>query len=111
MKYTNDSDYDIYSDVMKSHQRSSIGNETIEKYFLRDYNKPKDFENYLYISQLLQAEANKNRIEAHRRNRHRCMGSLYRQLNDCWPVTWSGIDYFGNGKLYTIELRMLSLIF
>ena len=99
MKYTNDSDYDIYSDVMKSHQRSSIGNETIEEYLLRDYNKPKDFENYLYISQLLQAEGIKTGIEAHRRNRHRCMGSLYWQLNDCWPVaSWSGIDYYGKWK-------------
>ena len=99
MKYTNDSDYDIYSDVMKSHQRSSIGNETIEEYLVRDYNKPKDFENYLYVSQLLQAEGIKTGIEAHRRNRHRCMGSLYWQLNDCWPVaSWSGIDYYGKWK-------------
>ena len=99
MKYTNDLDYDIYSDVMKSHQRSSIGNETIEEYLVRDYNKPKDFENFLYVSQLLQAEGIKTGIEAHRRNRHRCMGSLYWQLNDCWPVaSWSGIDYYGKWK-------------
>jgi len=99
IKYTNDSDYDIYSDVMKSHQRSSIGNETIEEYLVRDYKKPKDFENYLYVSQLLQAEGIKTGIEAHRRNRHRCMGSLYWQLNDCWPVaSWSGIDYYGKWK-------------
>ena len=49
MKYTNDLDYDIYSDVMKSHQRSSIGNETIEEYLVRDYNKPKDFENFYML--------------------------------------------------------------
>tara|TARA_B100000401_G_scaffold4095_1_gene2599 strand:- start:96 stop:938 length:843 start_codon:yes stop_codon:yes gene_type:complete len=84
---------------MKSHQRSSIGNETIEEYLVRDYNKPKDFENFLYVSQLLQAEGIKIGIEAHRRNRHRCMGSLYWQLNDCWPVaSWSGIDYYGKWK-------------
>ena len=98
-KYTLPEDYSIYSDVMKSHQRSSIGNKTIEEYLLRDYNKPKDFENFLYVSQLLQAHGIKIGIEAHRRNRYKCMGSLYWQLNDCWPVaSWSGIDYYGKWK-------------
>ena len=55
-KYTNPSDYDIYSDVMKSHQRSSIGNKTIEEYMQRDYDVPKSFDHFLYVSQLLQAE-------------------------------------------------------
>ena len=98
-KYTLPEDYSIYSDVMKSHQRSSIGNVTIEEYLLRDYNQPKDFENFLYVSQLLQAHGIKIGIEAHRRNRYKCMGSLYWQLNDCWPVaSWSGIDYYGKWK-------------
>ena len=105
-KYTLPNDYDMYSDVMKSHQRSSIGNETIEEYMVRDYNKPNDFEQLLYVSQLLQAYGIKTGIEAHRRNRHRCMGSLYWQLNDCWPVaSWSGIDYYGKWKAlhYTVK--------
>ena len=105
-KYTLPEDYNIYSDVMKSHQRSSIGNETIEEYLLRDYNQPKDFENFLYVSQLLQAHGIKIGIEAHRRNRHRCMGSLYWQLNDCWPVaSWSGIDYYGKWKALHYTVR------
>ena len=85
-KYTNPSDYDIYSDVMKSHQRSSIGNKTIEEYMQRDYNVPKSFDHFLYVSQLLQAEGISMGMEAQRRNRDICMGSLYWQLNDCWPV-------------------------
>lgn len=98
-KYTIPEDHNIYSEVMKSHQRSSIGNETIEEYMLRDYKKPKDFENFLYVSQLLQAHGIKIGIEAHRRNRDRCMGSLYWQINDCWPVaSWSSIDYYGKWK-------------
>ena len=65
LKYTNDSDHNIYSEVMKSHQRSSIGNETIEEYMLRDYTKPNSFKNFLYVSQLLQAEGISMGMEAH----------------------------------------------
>lgn len=98
-KYTNPEDYDVYSEVMKSHQRSSIGNITIEEYMLRYYKKPKNFENFLYVSQLLQAEGVNVGFEAHRKNKDICMGSLYWQLNDCWPVaSWSSIDYFGKWK-------------
>ena len=98
-KYTNESDYNIYSDVMKSHQRSSIGNSTIEDYMLRHYNKPKSFKGYLYVSQILQAYGMSIGMESHRRNKGYSMGSLYWQLNDCWPVaSWSSIDYFGKWK-------------
>jgi beta-mannosidase len=65
----------------------------------REYNVPKDFENYNYISQLVQAYGIKKAIEAHRRAKPDCMGTLYWQLNDSWPgVSWSGIDYFGRWK-------------
>jgi len=98
-KYTNESDYNIYSEVMKSHQRSSIGNSTIEEYMKRDYKIPDSFEYFLYVSQLLQAEGIGLGMEAQRRNREICMGSLYWQLNDCWPVaSWSSIDYYGKWK-------------
>ncbi|MAE07455.1 MAG: beta-mannosidase [Bacteroidetes bacterium] len=98
-KYSIEEDWDINSDVMKSHQRSGIGNATIEEYLLRDYHKPKDFEMFLYVGQLLQARGITIGIEAHRRNMPHCMGSLYWQLNDCWPVSsWSGIDYYGDWK-------------
>ncbi|TCI85404.1 beta-mannosidase [Tenacibaculum sp. M341] len=98
-KYALPEDHDIFSEVMKSHQRSSIGNGTIEEYMLRHYKKPKDFESFLYVSHLLQAYGISTGIEAHRKNRARCMGSLYWQINDCWPVaSWSSIDYFGKWK-------------
>jgi len=98
-KYALKEDWDINSDVMKSHQRSSIGNATIKEYMDRDYRKPKDFPMFIYVNHLLQAEGIKTAMEAHRRSMPRCMGSLYWQLNDCWPVaSWSGIDYYGRWK-------------
>src|SRR5262249_3679304 len=59
----------------------------------------KDFESFLYVSQVMQAEAIKVGAEHLRRQRPRTMGSLYWQLNDCWPVaSWSSIDYYGHWK-------------
>ncbi len=98
-KYAVPEDYDIFSEVMKSHQRSSIGNGTIEYYMLQEYKKPKDFESFLYVNQVLQAEGIKFGLEGHRRAMPFCMGSLYWQINDCWPVaSWSSTDYYQNWK-------------
>ncbi len=98
-KYAEPEDYDIFSDVMKSHQRSSIGNGTIEYYMLQEYQQPKDFESFLYVNHVLQAEGIKFALEGHRRAMPFCMGSLYWQLNDCWPVaSWSSTDYYQKWK-------------
>jgi len=98
-KYAEPQDYDIYSEVMKSHQRSSIGNETIEYYMLKEYKQPKDFESFLYVNHVLQAEGIKFGLEGHRRAMPFTMGSLYWQLNDVWPVaSWSSTDYYQKWK-------------
>jgi beta-mannosidase len=98
-QYATREDYDIYSDVMKSHQRSSIGNGTIEYYMLQDYKKPKNFESFLYVNHVLQAEGIKFALEGHRRAAPFCMGSLVWQINDCWPVaSWSSTDYYQRWK-------------
>jgi beta-mannosidase len=98
-KYAAPEDYDIFSEVMKSHQRSSIGNGTIEYYMLKEFNRPKDFESFLYVGQVLQAEGIKFGLEGHRRAAPFCMGSLYWQLNDVWPVaSWSSTDYYQRWK-------------
>ncbi len=93
-------DHDIYSDVMMAHQRGgSHANGLIEWYLLNEYRKPKDFPNLLYMGQLLQGDAIKTAIEAHRRDMPYCMGTLFWQHNDCWPVaSWSSRDYYGRWK-------------
>jgi len=98
-KFTLPADRQLGSQVMKAHQKHPVGYETIDEYLLRDYKRPKDFESYVYVSQLLQAEGIKTAIEAHRRAKPYCMGTLYWQLNDCWPVvSWSSRDYYGHEK-------------
>ena len=98
-KYTLPEDYDIESEVMAAHQRSGIGNLRIKQYMERDYKVPDDFEQFLYMSQVLQARGIKMAIEAHRRAMPYCMGSLYWQINDCWPVaSWSSTDYYHKWK-------------
>jgi len=82
-----------------AHQKHPKGYQTIDSYMKRDYRVPVTFEQYIYVSQLLQANALRLAIEAHRRSKPYCMGSLYWQLNDCWPVTsWSSVDYYNNFK-------------
>jgi beta-mannosidase len=98
-KYTTSEDWDIESDVMASHQRSGIGNLRIKEYMDMYYKEPKDFENLLYVGQVLQGEGMKKAFEIHRQSMPYCMGTLYWQLNDCWPVaSWSSIDYYGRWK-------------
>jgi len=92
-------DWDISSAVMLSHQKNKGGNGRIYDYLLRYFGQPKDFASFLYASQVMQAEAIKMGAEHFRRSRPRTMGSLYWQLNDCWPVaSWSSIDYSGRWK-------------
>jgi beta-mannosidase len=97
--YTVRADHDIQSPVMMAHQRHPRGNQLIREYMLREYREPKDFESFLYVSQVLQAEGIKIGAEHLRRIMPHNMGSLFWQLNDCWPVaSWSSIDYTGRWK-------------
>lgn len=89
----------LTSATMKTHQKHPTGYENIQQYLQRDYKEPKNFEQYVYVSQLLQARGITTAIEAHRRAKPYCMGTLYWQLNDCWQVaSWSSVDYEGRWK-------------
>ena len=92
-------DFNIFSYVMEKHQRQYGANGKIMNYLQQTYLYPNGFDLMLYASQLLQADAIRYAVEHFRRNRGRCMGAIYWQLNDCWPVTsWASIDYCGRWK-------------
>jgi beta-mannosidase len=89
----------IFTPVMLAHQKNTEGNSIIHDYLLKDYPEPKNFASFLYVSQVLQAEGIKTGAEHFRRSRPETMGSIFWQLNDCWPVaSWSSIDYYGRWK-------------
>jgi beta-mannosidase len=100
-------DLDHDSDLMNNRNRCKLdwmspgknGNHLIMDYIHRYYRTPRDFEAYVYLSQLMHAKALETGIEAHRAHMPRTMGSLYWQLNDCWPtMSWATVDYFGRWK-------------
>jgi len=97
--YTLPEDRNVTSYVMEHHQRSGIGNTVIMQYMLDWYRLPNDFSLTLHLSQILQGMAMKYAVEHWRRAMPRGMGTLYWQLNDCWPVaSWSSIDSHGRWK-------------
>ena len=104
--FSDSSEWNLNSAVMQKHQKHPRGNTLISEYMAREYYVQKDFEKFIYASQILQANGMRIGLESHRRNQPYCMGTLYWQLNDCWPVaSWSSRDYFGNWKAlhYTVQ--------
>lgn len=97
--FTLPEDRNVFSCIMEQHQKNGMANGRILSYLADTFKYPKDFDSLLYTSQLLQAEAIRYGVEHWRRNRGRCMGAVYWQLNDCWPVaSWASIDSFGRWK-------------
>ena len=92
-------DRNPFSWVMEHHQKCKGGNKKILSYLADYYLYPDSFAHLVYASQLLQADAIRCGVEHFRRFRGRCMGAIYWQLNDCWPVaSWASVDYFGRWK-------------
>ncbi len=97
--YTEPQDRNVTTYVMELHQRSGIGNAVIMHYMLDWFRLPSSFDMTLYLSQILQGMAMKYAVEHWRRAMPRGMGTLYWQINDCWPVaSWASIDYHGRWK-------------
>ncbi len=97
--FAREEDYNIFSYILEQHQKNKTANSKILNYVGKMFKYPKDFESLLLVSQLIQAEGIRYGVEHWRRNYGRCMGILYWQLNDCWPVaSWSSIDYFHRWK-------------
>ena len=98
------------AEVIAAHQKHARGTRQIDDFIQRYYPdvQPKDFEEYVHLSQLSQAYGMEIAIEAHRTAKPYNMGTLYWQLNDAWPVTsWSSIDYYGNPKVLQERLKTL----
>ncbi len=98
------------AEVIAAHQKHARGTKQIDDFIKRYYPnaQPKDFEEYVHLSQLSQAYGMEIAIEAHRTAKPYNMGTLYWQLNDAWPVTsWSSIDYYGNPKVFHERLKTL----
>lgn len=99
VQFTLPDDRNIFSRVMERHQRNQAANGKILSYLSQTFRYPNSFDDLLYASQLMQAEAIRYGVEHWRRNRGRCMGAIIWQLNDIWPVaSWASIDYYGRWK-------------
>lgn len=97
--FTQPDDRNVFSRIMERHQRNSSANGKILAYLSQTYRYPNSFDDLLYASQLLQAEAIRYGVEHWRCHRGRCMGAIIWQLNDIWPVaSWASVDYFGRWK-------------
>ena len=94
------------SAIMNAHQKASLGTGNLMKYIEDQYRVTNDFDSVTGLSQIMQAESIRFAVEAHRRHMPYCMGTLYWQFNDCWPViSWSSIDYKGNWKALHYSAR------
>lgn len=104
--FATEKDLKLDSEVMLAHQKHPKGNALMKKYMDRNYRTPKTFEDFVYVSQIVQAEGIRRAIEAQRRSMPICMGSLYWQLNDVWQgASWSSMDNFGNKKALHFAAR------
>jgi len=97
--YAAEPDWNMTSYIMEQHQKNTSGNSLMVGQMLDTFRMPKDFESLVYLSMVLQAEGIRYGVEHWRRHAQRVAGTLYWQLNDCWPVaSWSSLDYFGRWK-------------
>ncbi|WP_462251848.1 glycoside hydrolase family 2 protein [Ekhidna sp.] len=106
--FADSSQWNLESEVMKHHQKSYVGNGMIAKFSSKYFDEPDGFEDFVLKSQMTQAKAMQMAIDAHRLRKGHCWGTLFWQLNDCWPgPSWSAVDVFGRKKVLYDELSWL----
>ncbi len=106
LEFSDTTQWNLESDVMKHHQKSYVGNGMIEKHATNLFGKTADFKRFVYYSQLTQSVAVSMAVSGHRTSMPRCSGTIFWQLNDCWPApTWSSVDYYGNWKALQYRMR------
>lgn len=105
-RFAEEKDFNLNSEVFLAHQKCMNGNDKMVYYIASRFNLPKKFEDYIYLSQVTQAECIEDASAHWRRNKGRCNGAIYWQFNDCWPVcSWSSYDYYGNYKALQYAAR------
>ena len=98
-QFAEEKDFALDSEVFLAHQKCLNGNDKMVYYIASRFDLPERFEDYIYLSQVTQAECIEDATAHWRRNKGRCNGAIYWQFNDCWPVcSWSSYDYYGNYK-------------
>lgn len=105
-KFAEKKDYSLKSEVFNAHQKCRNGNMKMAYYIASRFRLPKNFTDYIYLSQLCQEDCVRDATEHWRRNKGRCNGAMFWQLDDCWPVcSWASIDYYGNYKALQYSAR------
>jgi beta-mannosidase len=106
--FDSNGNFSLTDPIVLAHQKNENGFATINEYMQNNYPVPTDFSDYVYVSQVMQRDAISKAVEAHRRAMPYCMGTLFWQLDDCWPGTsWSATDYYGQPKLLSYAMKDL----
>lgn len=105
-QFAEEKDYNITSEIFNAHQKCKSGNRKMLFYLLEKYYEPENFEDMIYMTNLIQKECIADATEHWRRNRGRCNGSLFWQFNDCWQApSWSSVDFTGKWKALQYSAR------
>lgn len=98
-EFCSEKQINIFSSDFENHQKNAAGNQIVFDYISRSYRFPRDYTAISYLSQINQAECIQRAVQHYRRLMPRCSGTLFWQLNDCWPAaSWSSLEFKGRWK-------------